>query len=339
MRMTREPIPKAPGISPELDDPANHEASMRASSTEESPWRDIIAVIGITILGVIVAFYFNLNEKLYAVTRGGESFQLDEWPIGMFVLLIGLVWLSARRYRHAFRELRARRIAEVRLDQALAENRQLAQENLRIQETERKYLARELHDEFGQYLNAIKLDAVAVRESGGQDTELARGAALSIIRTVDHVHRAVSDMIGRLRPVGLDELGLVAAVEHCIDSWRQRVPAANFSLSVRGQFEGLSESLNLTIYRLIQESLTNIHKHANAQRAEIVLERLDVSDREVQVTVVDDGCGMESSNRRSRFGLSGMRERVEMAGGTFALDSAPGRGLRITALLPTDGGE
>jgi signal transduction histidine kinase len=134
--------------------------------------------------------------------------EIDELPIGMLVLLICLMWLSWRRYEHARRELNARRVAEARLGVALAENRQLAQENLRIQEMERKHLARELHDEFGQYLNAIKLDAVSIRESGGHEPQLSTRASMSIVRSIDHVHRAVSDMIGRLRPVGLDELGL-----------------------------------------------------------------------------------------------------------------------------------
>jgi two-component system sensor histidine kinase UhpB len=303
----------------------------------ESPWRDIVTVIGVTALSVIFSVYFNLNEALYALTRRGERYQLDELPIGMLVLLICLMWLSWRRYEQARRELRARQIAEAQLGVALAENRQLAQENLRIQEAERKHLARELHDEFGQYLNAIKLDAVSICDSGGHEDEFSNDAALSIIRAVDHVHRAVSDMIGRLRPVGLDELGLVAAIEHCVDYWRQRLPDTRLVLSLRGNLEGLSESLNLVLYRLIQEGLTNIFKHSKAKQAEITLERIESVERgvgEVRLAVVDDGCGMEPSARTSRFGLSGMRERVEMAGGSFVLESAPARGLSVVAHLP-----
>jgi signal transduction histidine kinase len=306
---------------------------------QASPWRDIAVVIGVTVLSILLSVHFNLNEALYALTRGEERFQLDELPIGMLVLLIGLMWLSWRRYVHARREVSARQITEARLGTVLADNRRLAQENLRIQEVERKHLARELHDELGQYVNAIKLDAVSIRKTGGREPELSTNAALSIIRAVDHIHRAVSDMIGRLRPVGLDELGLVAAIEHCVDHWRQRLPDTRFGLTVLGNFEDLSESLNLTLYRLIQEGLTNIYKHANARRAEITLERIKPVERdkdELRLTVVDDGCGMESRTRTSRFGLSGMRERVEMAGGRFALESAPGRGLRFEAHLPAN---
>jgi len=308
--------------------------------TYASPWRDLAVVIGITALSMLCSDYFNLNEALYAFTRGGERLQIDELPIGMLVLLICLMWLSWRRYVHARREIAARRTAEERLGAALAENRRLARENLRIQEVERKHLARELHDELGQYLNAIKIDAVAIRDNGTSDPGFSTGASVAIIRTVDHVHAAVGDMIARLRPVALDELGLVAALEHCVDYWRQRLPKTRFVLTVHGSFDDLSEPLNLTLYRLIQEGLTNIYKHANAKQASITLERMRPIERdrgELFLAVADDGCGMESSSRTSRFGLSGMRERVEMAGGTFRLESAPGLGLRFEARLPADG--
>jgi signal transduction histidine kinase len=163
---------------------------------------------------------------------------------------------------------------------------------------------------------------------------------VGIIRTVDHVHVAVSDMIARLRPVALDELGLVAALEHCVDHWRERVPGTRFVLTVRGDFEDLNEPLNLTLYRLIQEGLTNIYRHAAAKHATITLARVRSNrfdDDELFLTVADDGCGMESNIRTSRFGLSGMRERVEMAGGTFKLDSVPGAGLRFEVHLPVVG--
>jgi signal transduction histidine kinase len=314
---------------------------IRKSPVQESPWRDLAVVVAITGLSILISDRFNLNEALFAFTRHAERFQIDELPIGVLALLICLMWLSWRRYVHAEREICARRIAEGRLAAALAENRRLAQENLRIQEVERKHLARELHDELGQYINAIKIDAVSIRENGARDARSSANTALSIIRTVDHVHGAVSDMIARLRPVALDELGLIAALEHCVDHWRQRLPDTRFALNVHGNCEDLSEPLTLTLYRLIQEGLTNIYKHANARQATITLERIESAERdhdELRLTVADDGCGMDAGRRTSRFGLSGMQERVEMAGGSFFLDSAPGRGLRFEARLPANGG-
>jgi signal transduction histidine kinase len=306
---------------------------------QEGLWLDVAIVAGITVATFVFAAYFQFNEALYSLTRHWEYIQLDELPVGMFVLSVCLVWLSLKRYRHARRELRARQIAEARLAAALAENRRLARENLRIQEVERKHLARELHDELGQYLNAIKLDAVSIGDSGG-DPRLSTEASLAIIRSVDHVHRAVSGMIGRLRPVGLDELGLVDAIDHCVDHWRQRLPGMQFDVSVSGDFHGLGEPVTLTVYRLIQEGLTNIYKHARASRAQIALERVPSVQNgadELQLIVADDGCGMDYRARGSRFGLSGMRERVELSGGTFMLASAPGKGLRFTVRIPANG--
>jgi glucose-6-phosphate-specific signal transduction histidine kinase len=295
------------------------------------------AVVALTALSIVLAAHFELTETLYALTRHWEYIQLDELPIGLLVLAIGLIWLSWRRNRQAARQLRARQQAEARLAGVLSENRKLAQEYLRVQELERKHMARELHDEMGQYLNAIKLDAVAISESGGSDAQFSVTTSLSIIRSIDHVHGAVSDMIRRLRPVGLDELGLAAAIENCVDHWRQRLPATRFSLTFRGDLHALHESLTLTLYRLIQEGLTNIYKHAGARQVDIVVERRE-SDRTgtdlLILTVADDGRGMDPRAGTAGFGLSGMRERVEMAGGAFLLQSVPGRGMSFSATLP-----
>jgi signal transduction histidine kinase len=326
--------------------------------THALPKLDAAVVIVMTLVSIFLAARFQLTEALYAITRRWEYFQLDELPIGLLVLAIGLIWLCWRRYRQAGRELHARQLAEARLAAVLAENRKLAQENLRVQELERKHLARELHDELGQYLNAIKLDAVSICESGGRDptssadpssssdpasssdSPASTQASLSIIRSIDHVHAAVSDMIRRLRPVGLDELGLAAAIESCVDHWRQRLPSTRFCLIMHGELDALDEPVNLTLYRLIQEGLTNIYKHADARQVDIVLERLAAvhSGRdELHLSVADNGRGVDPGARPSGFGLSGMRERVEMAGGTFLVDSAPGRGFCFDARLPTGG--
>ena len=296
--------------------------------------RDLAIVVGLTLLSVVATSYFELDEWLYARTRQWELFQIDELPITFIVLTLGLMWFSSRRHRQTRLELAAREQAEARLGRALAVNRQLAQRQLRAEEDERKHLARELHDELGQYLNAIKLDAVAIRD-GAQDTTHVSHAADAIIQSVDHVHEAVSGMIRRLRPVGLDELGLAAAVENLVDQWRARLPGVRFSLTFAGSLDALDEQLNLALYRLIQEGLTNCSRHAGAGRLEISLRRGGVAaGDEVMLSVQDDGCGTDLAAGTSGFGLSGMRERVEMLGGRFFVASEPGAGLRLEAHLP-----
>jgi two-component system, NarL family, sensor histidine kinase UhpB len=297
--------------------------------------RDTVAVIIVTALTVALSVHFNWNEALYALTRREERLQLDELPIGMLVLLTGLIWLAWRRNRQARQEIRARRRAETQLEEALAANRALAKETLRIQEGDRKHLALELHDELGQYLNAIKLDAVSIRDGTARDLRGPVETSDAIVRTVDHLHGVVSQMIARLRPVALDELGLLAAIEHGIDQWRRRLPDTRFSFRAQGSLDGLDEALNLTAYRLIQEGLTNIYKHANASHVEISLTRsADGGQGELCVAVADNGRGADLRQLAGGHGLNGMRERTELSSGIFSIDSAPGRGLRFEAHLP-----
>ena len=309
-------------------------APSASALTHPSIRRDIAIVSAVTAASAFLAGHFEINERVFSVTRQYEPLQLDEWPIVVFVLALCLMWLSWRRYRLALAELKARQQAEARLTEALAENRELARQNLRALETERKHLARELHDELGQYLNAIKLDAVA--DGSGDDAETRERRAQRMLATVDHIHGVVSDMIRRLRPAGLDELGLSAAVESCVDQWQQRLPRTQFSFNASGDLDSLSEHLNLAIYRLVQEGLTNSFKHAQASRIDIVLNRSHDTN-EIVLSISDDGKGMNPENRRSGMGLSGMRERAEILGGTLAIETSPGRGFTLEATLPAEG--
>jgi signal transduction histidine kinase len=294
--------------------------------THTSIRRDIAIVIAVTVASALLAGHFELNERVFSVTRQYEHLQVDEWPIVVSVLALCLMWMVWRRYRLALEELQARQVAEARLTEALADNRELARQNLRSLEAERKHLARELHDELGQYLNVIKLDAVADRVDERSQRMLA---------TVDHIHGVVNDMIRRLRPAGLDELGVVAAVESCVDQWQQRLAGVRFSFTSSGALEGLSEHLNLTVFRLVQEALTNSFKHSDARQIDVMLNR-SRDTNEIVVSVSDNGKGMAAPERRTGMGLSGMRERVEMLGGTFSIDTAPGAGFTVEARIPAE---
>ncbi len=299
----------------------------------ESPWPDLARVAVVTFVAAILSAVFDLHEAIFRHTRRWEWLQLDELPIVLGVFAAGLIWWSWRRYLQARRELLARQQAEARLSAVLVENRLLAQAQLGIQEAERKILARELHDEMGQYLNAIKLDAVGLLAGESGPT---REAGRHIIHSVDHAHTAVSNMIRRLRPAGLDELGLAAALENCVDHWRQRLPGTRFSLSFRGELEDLGESLNLTLFRLIQESLTNCYKHAAAPWVEVCLHRSGqgTATEQIEVSVSDDGCGATAGAMQGGHGLRGMRERVALLGGELSIETAAGAGFCVRAVLP-----
>jgi len=220
------------------------------------------------------------------------------------------------------------------LAEALEENRRLSQRSMQVQEEERRNLARELHDELGQSLNAIKVDAVTIRDSHGNSAEVQRSAK-AIIEVSGQVYDVVRGLMRRLRPVALDELGLRSAVEYSVEQWRRRHPAVRCSFAAEGELDDLSEQMNITLYRLAQECLTNIAKHAQATEVAISLTRDGAG--EVRFSCQDNGRGFDMAPRRQGLGLVGLRERVEALGGQLDLQSAPDQGARVRVSIPLKG--
>jgi signal transduction histidine kinase len=312
---------------------------MRTVSPQPDPERGSLrADLAIVVLVVLVAAglfaQVELNEWLFARTRKWEALQVDEAPAVLLVLATCLIWFAWRRYREARAELLKRHAAEERLEAQLLENRRLAQQYLQAQEAERKSLARELHDELGQYLNAIKTDAVSIQERVSGPQAIAVSA---ILRHTDHLHVVVRDLIRALRPVALDDLGLQAALEHYLDHCQQRMPRVRLSVALEGDLDSLGEPLNLAIYRLTQEALTNVSRHAQASHLSIRVTRagppVDVSDA-VTLSITDDGRGIDASETHAGLGLIGMRERVEMLGGQWRITTGRGQGFSLFARIP-----
>jgi len=300
-------------------------------------WRDAALVGAATIAAAVLCTRFNVAELLRVLSAPWEHLQLDELPVVLLVLAAGLTWFAARRYQDAGRQVARRRIAEAQLETALADNRRLSQQYVELQEAERKSLARELHDELGQYLNVIKLDAVRIRDRRLMDAAALCDAASAIVANCNHIHGALTQIIRELRPVGLDELGLAAALEHCIDTWRARLPGASLELCIQGDFLGLPESVALTLYRLVQEALTNCVKHAAARHIRVELDCASASPMGgdvIRLAVVDDGQGAETSCPTRGLGLIGMRERVAALAGELAVQSSPGGGFELRARIP-----
>lgn len=306
---------------------------------EKVVWQDTIVVALATAFMVFLCVQFDISELLRRWTAPWERFQLDELPAVLVVLAVGLAWFAARRYIEAGRELRRREVAEAQLEDALASNRRLAQQYVRLQEAERKSLARELHDELGQYLNVIKLDAVGIRDGRFAVEAALRERATAIVVNCDHIHAALAALLRQLRPVGLDDLGLGAALEHCVDTWRPRLPDVKLDLSVAGEYSDLDETLTLTAYRVVQEGLSNIAKHAGAREVRLRLDRCRSGSNGadfINIMVADDGAGANSDAHTRGLGLIGMRERVAALGGRLEITSAPGRGFELKAQIPVD---
>jgi signal transduction histidine kinase len=303
---------------------------------EKVLWQDTIVVALATAIMAIVCVQFDVSEALRRWTAPWERFQLDELPAVLVVLAVGLAWFAARRYVEAGRELRRRELAETRLEAALSNNRRLSQQYVRLQESERKSLARELHDELGQYLNVIKLDAVGIRDGHLSGTVL-RERAEAIVANCNHIHTSLTALIRQLRPVGLDDLGLEAALEHCVDTWRPRLAAVKLDLTVSGDLADLGEALTLTVYRVIQEGLNNIAKHAAAGRVSLKVERTRPGDGgadRITITIADDGVGVDPEAQTRGLGLIGMRERLAALDGRLETTSAPGMGFELKAQIP-----
>jgi signal transduction histidine kinase len=296
--------------------------------------RDIVSIVVVAVTAAIVCARFNLSEALLKWTRPFERLQLDELPAVLLVIAISLIWFSTRRYVEANRQLRLREAAEAHLAEALAENKRLGQQHVDMQEAERKALARDLHDELGQYLNAMKLDAVSIRAAAARPD--LNQTACALIFNIDRVYGVVRGLIRQLRPVGFDDLGLGAALEHCVNEWRLRLPFAAIDLSITGDLQALDETRALVLYRLVQEALTNIARHSGAKKVQIRIgpESAGDAERRVEILIVDDGGGADMNVPQSGLGLVGMRERVCAQGGSIALVSERGAGFKIMASLP-----
>jgi len=297
--------------------------------------RDIVLVVVVAVIAAVICVRFNVSEALLAWTRPFERLQLDEVPGVLLVIAISLIWFSSRRYFEANRQLRLRRSAEAQLAEALAENQRLAQQYVDLQEYERKALARDLHDELGQYLNAIKLDAVSIRDSMTGDPAV-HPVAQAMIANIDRVYGVVTGLIRRLRPVAFDDLGVAAALEHCVNEWRSRLPLTAIELSIRGDLESLDETRGLVLYRLVQEALTNIARHSKATQVEVRIACAPNAGfgQSIEILIADNGCGADMQAPRTGLGLVGMRERVSALGGSIKLVSERGAGFKVMASLP-----
>lgn len=197
------------------------------------------------------------------------------------------------------------------------------------QEAERKRLARELHDETGQSLTSILLRLKALQTETDPEVihDRLNGLRYLTSQTLEDVRRLALD----LRPMALDDLGLVPAIRWYVRQCAER-NGIEIKFSVANTLPRLPADLEIVLYRAVQEGLTNIIRHAQAQHANVSLEQ---SGSAVWLRVSDDGKGIRlDSNGRGGMGLEGMRERVMLAGGKFRLDSAPGAGTQIVIELP-----
>jgi len=225
-----------------------------------------------------------------------------------------------------------------RLAAADDDNRRLNEQLLTLQERERAEIARDLHDEVGPYLFAINIDAAGVARhiEDGRPAE-ASGRLRLIAEAVEHVQHELRGIVRRLRPVGLAEFGLVDAIGDMIEFWRRRHPEVDFRVAIDPDCEGLGDLLDTTIYRIVQECVTNALRHGHPAIVAVRIERAtgDAPDRDrITLEISDDGAGLTGAAGTGGFGLRAMSERVGAIGGSLTLANAPGGGVAVTAVMP-----
>lgn len=218
------------------------------------------------------------------------------------------------------------------LKEAHENNKELTFHSLNIQEHERKTMAQELHDEMGQSLTAIKAMAVATKQQHDATTV----ASDTIIGICDHLSGIVSSRMRNLHPLSLTDLGLGDTLKNLITEWGKNHPQIKVRFSYTSSLDKLDHEKSIHLYRIVQESLTNISKHSSATDVEIKLELLNQVSQ-ASLSIKDNGSGFEIENNQQGFGLRGMKERAESLGGFFSINSSNAQGVCITTLIPAYG--
>jgi PAS domain S-box-containing protein len=264
---------------------------------------------------------------LWALRADGEEF-----PIEASISQSGAS--GKRHYTVILRDITRRKQFEDALKASQRELRELSARVLEAREEEKAHIARELHDELGQLLTALKMDLGWLRERLPADPELAARAAemgALLDRTVGSTRRISAD----LRPLMLDDLGLADAAAWLVEDFAKRSGVA-CRIDVSEDVQGVSKAVATAVYRAVQESLTNIARHSGAKNAWVVLE---ATDGVVHVEIEDDGRGIASEDlAKSRsLGLKGMRERIAFLGGSLDIGRAPRGGTRLKLTVPLRG--
>ena len=204
-------------------------------------------------------------------------------------------------------------------------NQSLLNRVIQVQEEERKRIAHDLHDDLGQYINAIKTQAAIL---SAHETIEVQVLSTKIMSNADHAFNSAKHLITSLRPLALDELGLAVALQYLIDTWQTNTEnKTKVHFVINDDIDHLNEQTSMIIFRVIQEALTNIAKHANAKNVYISISYLI---NILTVKIIDDGNGFDIHQKTFGLGLIGIGERIEMLNGKLKIHSALNKGTEIS---------
>ena len=281
----------------------------------------------------IMAVFFSMVLTLAFVTIRAALAPLRD--IGLALDRVGTGDYATRIAPPVARELEPLRQGfnhmAARLEEMGGQNRALAEQIQMLQEEERAELARDLHDEVAPFLFAVGADAAMIRQYLGKgDAEAVGPRAEAIGEAVKHMQRHVKDVLRRLAPGALLDLGLAGAIDNLVAFWLGRCPDVAFVVDVTG--DPLDPPLDAVVFRVVQESISNAIRHGAPQRVEVTI---DVDEGQATIVVEDDGRGFPAGDPRFGFGLTGMQERVRSVGGSLRVrNRSTGQGVRVETRLP-----
>lgn len=301
---------------------------VRADPADElvEAWREtrlaliVLAVFGLLATGLVHVVLRRALTPLASLSSALQRFEAGDYDVRLARSGVPDIDRATESFNHM----------AVVLSRSRSEMTRLAQQALAIREEERRHLAHELHDGLGQSISAIKALAVSIARKAVGEGGIA-GSASMIADVSTNMYDQVRSMMARLRPSILDELGLISALASMIDDWNAHHEDLFCSFEHTGEVPALSADAAINVFRIVQEALTNVVRHAQASTVAV---RLRSGDEALLLDIEDDGRGFEPAAVRRGLGLLGIEERVRAMGGSLSLATAPGRGTKFAIAIP-----
>jgi signal transduction histidine kinase len=297
---------------------------------EQRPRRQSVLAIAGELADLNLSLY---REQQRRINESEREFRSDLQRSWLYALLAGIVVSAAAVLRIRWLERRTREQHQ-HVEQTGEEMRNLSIQLRHAQEEERRTISRELHDEIGQKLTAMRMELGALERLRSAPKDEFSACLGEVKGMAEDSLRMIRDIAAGLRPSVLDDLGLGAALQKQGREFSKRT-GTPVSVAVEGEFQGLSDRQRTYIYRIVQEALTNCAKHSSA--GQITIHLLD-TDHATELAVIDDGVGFDpSAASHSGLGLIGIEERVRELHGSLAIHSSPGAGATLKIRIPRNG--
>jgi signal transduction histidine kinase len=201
----------------------------------------------------------------------------------------------------------------------------------KIREDERTHIAREIHDELGQQLTVMKMDASWINKKLTTSDKPIQDKMNELLLMIDHTVKSIRRISSELRPSLLDDLGLVPAMEWHLDEFEKRSGITK-EFQLINEIPQLPDNIKINIFRIFQESLTNVARHSEATH---VIVRIELKNNEVILTITDNGKGFSTdSTKKKTLGILGMKERTLMIGGVYNITGVAGKGTTVSVVIP-----